>query len=451
MVKPSKEVKRDYRIRKGDELREKEKKRSRDRRSEAKKDPAKIEKQRKQALARMQAMRQRRRELVEQQQQEAESLESTTYSSSKTLNRAVNRAWKGLPRSLDHQRVVVRQLAKNLGVQLVDPPKISRERIPFETIDAVAAFFDREDVSRWTPGRKEYVKVNGQQIQKRYLVAGMKELHHLFIHEHVEHKLSLSKFCELRPRHILTFSKTPLEACCCKLHENFKSALAGATGMPSYSSRWVGEFILCNPATLDCNNGQCQRCASGDNHRLVSPTDEEKEHVVRFHQWDFGADGRVQQQPVQLTVADTFKMLVEQLPAFVLHHQTKQVQASFFRNQKDALADGELLLHFDFSENYTCSQQDMAQSAYWNQAQVTLFTVAAYWPGGSKMMAIVSDHLHHSKEAISTFLRHLMQKFCESRQPKVVHFWSDGPASQFKNRFMMKLQHDEARFSLARL
>jgi hypothetical protein len=85
-------------------------------------------------------------------------------------------------------------------------------------------FFQREDVARWTPGRKESItlKVDGKKevVQKRYLVASLKETYIMFVEAHGK-ILGLSKFCELRPRHVMSYGSTPAEACCCLEHQNF--------------------------------------------------------------------------------------------------------------------------------------------------------------------------------------------------------------------------------------
>ena len=63
---------------------------------------------------------------------------------------------------------------------------------------------------------------------------------------------------------------------------------------------------------------------------------------------------------------------------FAPNHLIKRRQAAEFRRMKDGLDGADVLLHFDFSENFSCSYQESFQSAYWCQSQVSIFTVAVY-------------------------------------------------------------------------
>lgn len=51
------------------------------------------------------------------------------------------------------------------------------------------------------------------------------------------------------------------------------------------------------------------------------------------------------------------------------------------------------------------------------------------------MVAFVTDFSDHSKIAVTTFLSKLLSEYGENARN--VYFWSDGPSSQFKNRFMV--------------
>ena len=109
-----------------------------------------------------------------------------------------------------------------------------------------------------------------------------------------------------------------------------------------------------------------------------------------------------------------------------------------FTEQKASSSDAkQKIFHFDFSENFSCFYQDAAQSTYWAQHQITLFTVALYIPGQApKMITYVTDMNDHTKKSVSFFLDKLLEKFCQIGDHVV--FWSDGPSSQFKNRYMFE-------------
>jgi hypothetical protein len=100
---------------------------------------------------------------------------------------------------------------------------------------------------------------------------------------------------------------------------------------------------------------------------------------------------------------------------FIVHHQTKWHQAHAFLLEKEKCPDEnskKIILHFDFSENYVCVYQEGAQSTYWCQKPVTLFTVALYKKTGTEIACIVTDKNDHTKVSITVFLEKLFSVSC---------------------------------------
>ena len=67
-----------------------------------------------------------------------------------------------------------------------------------------------------------------------------------------------------------------------------------------------------------------------------------------------------------------------------------------------------------------------------------------------KVFAIVSDNLNHTKEAVYTFMSFLISKLTEKyKSIKVINVFSDGAASQFKQRYLFSNLHEcENEFSM---
>ena len=88
------------------------------------------------------------------------------------------------------------------------------------------------------------------------------------------------------------------------------------------------------------------------------------------------------------------------------------------------------MVQVDFVENYTCVYQHEVQSAHWRQTQVTIFTVMIY-------LVIVMDWRDHDKRAVTAFLVRILNKVSEEFSHITdVDIWTNGPSSQFKNKFM---------------
>ena len=96
-----------------------------------------------------------------------------------------------------------------------------------------------------------------------------------------------------------------------------------------------------------------------------------------------------------------------------------------------------MVLQVDFAENYTAAYQDEIQSAHWNQKQVTIFTSVAWSDADPLSYVVVSDSLDHDKKALATFLVRAVQNICQKHPHlRQIHIFSDGAASQFKNKYL---------------
>ncbi|XP_076461172.1 uncharacterized protein LOC143293803 [Babylonia areolata] len=109
---------------------------------------------------------------------------------------------------------------------------------------------------------------------------------------------------------------------------------------------------------------------------------------------------------------------------------------------KKNLPTDHVIVQMDFSENYSCSQADEVQSAYFNPTMVTLHPVVLYFKADTGELAhrsimIVSDELGHNSGTVFAFIKSLIPEINEV-VPKVkwIHYWTDSPTSQYRNRYM---------------
>ena len=96
----------------------------------------------------------------------------------------------------------------------------------------------------------------------------------------------------------------------------------------------------------------------------------------------------------------------------------------------------------DFSENYSFVLQDASQGFHWNNSQATLHPFVAYYMESNELrelsFVIISDCLHHDTIAVYTFQKSFIN-FLKTFLPTHLHpskliYFSDGAASQYKNR-----------------
>ncbi|KAL0147062.1 hypothetical protein M9458_057586 [Cirrhinus mrigala] len=237
------------------------------------------------------------------------------------------------------------------------------------------------------------------------------EAYRYFKNEHPESFIGKSKFAELRPSHVLWSSDTP---------RNFVEAVA------------------CNPESPLCMLGQCAECRNGkllEMRILCNIPEKDKQIKATWHAWETkeGLPNKVQKSG---TLSDFLKTVATK---FVHHCFVKKQQSGFFQAKKlQAKADQEtVVLQVDFAENYTAAYQDQIQSAHWHQKQVTVFPSVLWSDGDPELYAIVSDSLEHDKRSVATFLSKIVEDIKMKHSAiKEIHIFSDGAASQFKNKFM---------------
>ena len=235
----------------------------------------------------------------------------------------------------------------------------------------------------------------------------LKETFGLFQKENPHVKICLSKFCSLRPKNVLLESAMPRQVCLCQFHDNMKMLCdclsKEISSFPSYSRSIVDHFV-CDSNNEECMAGKCVKEALNS---------------------------------------------LESKIAFLLEHVfIKRKQAMFFEERIAKLKPDEAVVQVDFAENYTSQHQDEIQAAHWSQEQVTLFTVAIWAKDSANKTVcnshvIVSDDHSHDKKSIAVFRDTVVNTFVRKSYPQVrkIDIFSDGPSSQFKNKYMASFYH----------
>ena len=71
----------------------------------------------------------------------------------------------------------------------------------FPVQDSVRLFYEEDEFSRMIPEGKAFLSIGNKfHIQKRLLLSNLKELYVAYRERYPDHKISLSKFCKLRPK-----------------------------------------------------------------------------------------------------------------------------------------------------------------------------------------------------------------------------------------------------------
>lgn len=117
------------------------------------------------------------------------------------------------------------------------------------------------------------------------------------------------------------------------------------------------------------------------------------------------------------------------------------------RKLRENLPENEIVLWMDFAENFLCTSVEAVQSSYWNQAMVSLHTMVAYFPQQHdqrlQSYVAVSDVLSHNATVVYTILKNLIPQL-KTEYPAMskIHYLTDSPTSQYRNKTIFKLLTD---------
>ena len=346
-----------------------------------------------------------------------------------------------------------KQLVNTRGILSTPNPKPGK-MLSNDTVKLVYNFFENDEISRCMPGKKDFISVkeDGRKVhkQKRLLLCNLNEAYTLFKEHYPNVKIGISKFCELRPKHIVTVSSSGTHTVCvCSICQNVKLMLIGSrikeltTGLECEinSYKHCLSQLICNPSLPECHLGSCYNCPGVDNLRkfLTDIFESNAVDEITYKQWI--TTDRSTIETITHSTDEFLEILFDKLK-LLLHHSFIAVQQTNFQNElKLVLNANEYIVMCDFAENYSFILQDEVQSFHWNNSQATIHPFVIYFKNADHTLShisyvIISDCLSHDTTAVHLYQQHLMQymkrKF--QRKPKHIYYFSDGSAAQFKNR-----------------
>ena len=369
----------------------------------------------------------------------------------------------------DYMARKCKQLVREKGI-LSNPDPKPGPSLPSKTVETVTNFYQSDEISRIMPGKKDFVSVKQEgkrvHLQKRLILSNLKEVYSAFKDAYPDKKVGFSKFAELRPQHcVLAGASGTHSVCVCTIHQNMKLMFSGARlseiatpGVNLSTYHHCLANIVCNPPLPICYLGECTSCPGISKLRdnLITYLDENLIDNVTFKQW-VSVD-RSTLETYTKPVDEFVDMFCEKLELLRPHSFIAAQQASYYSDRKSGLAPREMVVTVDFSENYSFVLQDAAQGFHWNNSQATIHPFAAYFKKRGELChlsyVIVSECLHHDTTAVHLYQRHFvafLKSFLPTRsQPQKIVYFSDGAASQYKNRKnFINLSHHEEDFGIS--
>lgn len=393
--------------------------------------------------------REYRQKVREQNVRPVKNTELGPFKTPQQFGKILKKVNISLPKDEEQRKHTVKKLALAEFPQLRSYLKENKEnrktwnQIQEGTAEKIKSFYGRDDISRQAPGKRDVISVKEEsgvrnKVQKRHMTMTVREAYALFMIENAELNVSLSKFYEYRPKHILLSCMMPHNVCVCVHHANFNflvEAIRMVVKNFPKSSKQLLNVLCCQLDNSDCMNGLCQHCENDIEFALL-PLNVSLESPITWKSWQ--NIGRPQVVDISGSLSSALDSLQESLQKFKVHCFVKIIQERVFEEEKAQLTEGSAVVQIDFAENYACISQDEIQSAHWGHQQVTIFTAVAWIHNGCYSFAIVSNCLSHDKICVFVFLKKIVEwlrNACSSLRN--VTFFSDGCAAQFKNKFTM--------------
>jgi hypothetical protein len=209
------------------------------------------------------------------------------------------------------------------------------------------------------------------------------------------------------------------------------------------------EMICCNSNNKICMYRECLTCSE------KAVTTQASEHDLgKQVQWKKWATRRVEKikkvqgEEIQYITSiterqeeqGTIQTLIEDFQASLKktcrHLYNIKHQYIALRNLRENMDDNEVIVHIDFSENYSCKYDKEIQSVHFgpSQTQITLHTGVVYHKGECVMsFCTVSDYNKHGPSAIWAHLKPVLTNVKGLFSTiDTVYFVSDGPTTQYR-------------------
>lgn len=325
----------------------------------------------------------------------------------------------------------------------------------FKLRQKIRNFYLRDDISRITAGKKETVTRDKVKVQRRYLLDSMKNLHRQFIQEEQVH-CSYVYFSRHRPFFVLLPRVDERDTCVCKKHANMKYkalALKKSGVLHTDDLSQIITSIVCDVESKVCMYNTCHKCKDNkcDYDNILFKDGAQQ---ISWEEWKLKEEIYVKKNRKIITkkyrkekceglLSDLLVRFEKDVILFKKHIFNIKSQYRSFRHCLANLKCNEVALIVDFSENYLCKYGSEIQAHHYggSRNQIALHTGVVYYTleGAAKNKTIsfstLSSCTAHNPPAIWAHLDPVLKLIRkEIPHAKTVHFFSDGPCTQYRQK-----------------
>lgn len=338
------------------------------------------------------------------------------------------------------------KLRDTQGILSTPTLRVSTKKLDEDVINTIKDFFKSSQISRMMPGVNDTVVVreNGTKSkkQKHLMLMNLNEAYALFKTDYPQLKVGSSAFCDNRPPECqLLGSKGSHVVCVCIHHQNVKLMHQSFQKLnPESNHKDQMKLLMCAEPNEKCHMLECDSCPPLEDcvEKFIAFFDQNGVENIEYKSW-LHTD-RTTLSMSNDSVEDFCSKYASKLNDLLKHDFISKKQSNYYENAKKNLKDDEVIVHLDFSENFSHLSQESVQSEYYAQTQTTIHPIMVYYKKDGKLehksYVVISDVLEHD----SKFVRSMQLKIVPIIQAlvpnvKKIHFWSDGAGSQYKNKF----------------
>lgn len=318
----------------------------------------------------------------------------------------------------------------------------------------IQEFYEEDINSRICPGKKDFVKKNKIRRQKRFLLDTIKNLYLKYLKINPHPKISYRLFCRYRPFWVKAMNVADRDTCKCVTHANMELMVDSLYSNKIISGKTPAQVIkdtCCNDHDENCLLRECSKCKNSS----ILYNDYDENLTIQYFKWlnlnqayfdkktqTTKFTKKIAKAAKQVKVSDFVQQFECQLKSFMCHSARIGHQNNFIKTLKESLQPNELILHCDFSENYSLKYSQEIQSYHFggSRQQITMHTSVAYSNLQNTGVNVdsfctLSESLDHNPPAIWAHLFPLF-KFYANKGIRKLHFLSDSPSTQYRNKDM---------------
>lgn len=203
--------------------------------------------------------------------------------------------------------------------------------------------------------------------------------------------------------------------------------------------------------TLDCLRRRCQKCGSRVLERVFEDIFPENSKEISWNKWEYIV---VEKETVKkrgmscvskkTDMKDFVHDLTNYIEPMAMHLFRAEWQHQQMKTCIDTLVKNEVCLVMDYAQDYLCRFQNVTQTAFFEQNQVTIHPIMAYYKKtlDDKEITVkhailgVTDNDKKDASGVKMFEKkavHILKENMDAPIDKIIEF-TDGCAAQYKGK-----------------